>query len=65
MGSKTFQASNEQLLFKHNQNKRNGKIPCVEMHYLSMGMSNSYKIAIEEGANIVLIGTVLFDERYS
>jgi pyridoxal phosphate enzyme (YggS family) len=41
------------------------KIPNVEMRYLSMGMSNSYKIAIEEGANIVRIGTVLFGDRYS
>jgi len=35
----------------------------VEMRYLSMGMSNSYQIAIEEGANIVRIGTKLFGER--
>jgi len=35
----------------------------VEMRYLSMGMSNSYEIAIEEGANIVRIGTKLFGER--
>jgi len=41
------------------------KIPNVEMLYLSMGMSNSYKIAIEEGANIVRIGTALFGERNS
>ena len=38
-------------------------IPNVEMCYLSMGMSNSYEIAIEEGANIVRIGTKLFGER--
>ncbi len=38
-------------------------IPNVEMRYLSMGMSNSYRIAIEEGANIVRIGTKLFGER--
>ena len=38
-------------------------IPNVEMRYLSMGMSNSYKVAIEEGANIVRIGTKLFGER--
>jgi pyridoxal phosphate enzyme (YggS family) len=38
-------------------------IPNVEMKYLSMGMSNSYQIAIEEGANIVRIGTKLFGER--
>lgn len=39
------------------------RIPNVAMRYLSMGMSNSYQIAIEEGANIVRIGTKLFGER--
>jgi PLP dependent protein len=38
-------------------------LPGVEMKYLSMGMSNSYKVALEEGANIVRIGTKLFGER--
>ena len=38
-------------------------LPNVEMKYLSMGMTNSYKVAIEEGANIVRIGTKLFGER--
>ncbi|MDP8229741.1 MAG: YggS family pyridoxal phosphate-dependent enzyme [Candidatus Gorgyraea atricola] len=33
------------------------------LKYLSMGMSNSYKIAIEEGANIVRVGTKIFGER--
>ena len=36
-------------------------LPNVEMKYLSMGMTNSYKVAIEEGANIVRIGTMIFD----
>ncbi|MCF8083460.1 MAG: YggS family pyridoxal phosphate-dependent enzyme, partial [Deltaproteobacteria bacterium] len=35
----------------------------VEMRYLSMGMSNSYLVAIEEGASMVRIGTRLFGER--
>ena len=35
----------------------------VEMQYLSMGMTNSYQVAIEEGANIVRIGTKIFGER--
>jgi pyridoxal phosphate enzyme (YggS family) len=39
------------------------KLTNDEMKYLSMGMSNSYHIAIEEGANIVRIGTKLFGER--
>jgi pyridoxal phosphate enzyme (YggS family) len=38
-------------------------VPGVEMKYLSMGMSNSYKVALEEGANMVRIGTKLFGER--
>jgi PLP dependent protein len=39
------------------------KVSGVEMKYLSMGMTNSYKVAIEEGANIVRIGTGIFGER--
>ncbi len=35
----------------------------VYMKYLSMGMSNDYKIAIEEGSNIVRIGTSIFGQR--
>ncbi len=35
----------------------------VEMRFLSMGMSNSYGVAIEEGANLVRIGTKIFGER--
>lgn len=35
----------------------------VSMDYLSMGMSNDYKIAIEEGSNIVRIGTSIFGKR--
>jgi len=38
-------------------------IPDVTMKYLSMGMSNSYKAAIEEGANVIRVGTKLFGER--
>ena len=33
------------------------------MKYLSMGMSADYEIAIEEGANIVRIGSLIFGER--
>jgi pyridoxal phosphate enzyme (YggS family) len=38
-------------------------IPGVEMHYLSMGMTNSYRVAIQEGANIIRIGTRIFGPR--
>jgi len=39
------------------------KLANVEMKYLSMGMTNSYQIALEEGANLVRIGTKIFGER--
>jgi PLP dependent protein len=42
---------------------RNLDIERVEMKYLSMGMTNSYKIAIEEGANLIRLGSRIFGER--
>ncbi len=39
------------------------EIEDLEMRVLSMGMSNSYRIAIEEGATFVRIGTKIFGER--
>lgn len=38
-------------------------LPHVEMKYLSMGMTNSYRVALEEGANMVRIGSRIFGER--
>jgi pyridoxal phosphate enzyme (YggS family) len=38
-------------------------LPGLEMRYLSMGMTNSYKVALEEGTNMVRIGTRIFGER--
>ena len=38
-------------------------LPNVEMKCLSMGMTNSYKVALEEGANTVRIGSKIFGER--
>lgn len=35
----------------------------VSMDYLSMGMSNDFEVAIEEGANVVRIGTSIFGKR--
>lgn len=39
------------------------QIPGVAMKYLSMGMSNDFEVAIEEGANMVRLGSILFGER--
>lgn len=37
--------------------------PRFEMKYLSMGMTNDFEVAIEEGANLVRIGSALFGQR--
>jgi len=38
-------------------------IPGVSMTHLSMGMTHSYRVAIEEGATMVRIGTGIFGPR--
>ena len=35
----------------------------TDIRYLSMGMSDSYKVAIAEGANMVRLGTAIFAPR--
>ena len=35
----------------------------IEMKYLSMGMTHDYKIALEEGANIIRVGSKIFGKR--
>lgn len=42
---------------------KNKNIDNIDMSYLSMGMTNDYEVAIEEGANIVRIGTGIFGKR--
>jgi pyridoxal phosphate enzyme (YggS family) len=42
---------------KYNENDR------IEMKFLSMGMTNDYVVAVEEGANIVRIGTGIYGQR--
>ena len=39
------------------------EIASFEARYLSMGMSNDFEIAVEEGSTMVRLGTVLFGER--
>ena len=39
------------------------RIDNVEMRYLSMGMSQDFEVAIEEGANMVRIGSAIFGPR--
>lgn len=42
---------------------RSLSIPGAEMRHLSMGMSHSWRVAVEEGATIVRIGTAIFGPR--
>ncbi|RKY63043.1 MAG: YggS family pyridoxal phosphate-dependent enzyme, partial [Candidatus Latescibacterota bacterium] len=42
---------------------RGMRIKNVDMEILSMGMSDSFLIAVEEGANMVRIGTAVFGKR--
>lgn len=42
---------------------RDKKIDNSSMEYLSMGMSDDFAIAIEEGSNIIRLGTALFGKR--
>ena len=42
---------------------REKNINNVTMAVLSMGMTNDYEVAIEEGATMVRVGTAIFGER--
>ncbi|MBO4400886.1 MAG: YggS family pyridoxal phosphate-dependent enzyme [Selenomonadaceae bacterium] len=50
-----FHRMNE--IFRAIQSTREG------FNFLSMGMTHDYKIAVEEGANVVRVGTAIFGER--
>ncbi len=53
-----FKGMHELLLDIKSQNIDN-----VDMSVLSMGMTNDYIVAIEEGATMVRVGTAIFGER--
>lgn len=48
------------LLSELSEEVNKQEFPGVNMQYLSMGMTNDFEIAIEEGANIVRIGSAIF-----
>jgi uncharacterized pyridoxal phosphate-containing UPF0001 family protein len=65
MGMATFTDNTEQVraefrdlaeLYKKHQQ-------ALGFKYLSMGMTGDYQIAIEEGSNMVRIGSAVFGER--
>jgi pyridoxal phosphate enzyme (YggS family) len=39
------------------------QVPAFRAEHLSMGMSNDFEIAVEEGSTLVRVGSVLFGER--
>ena len=43
--------------------KMKKEFPNLNLSELSMGMSNDFEIAIEEGSTIVRVGTAIFGER--
>lgn len=53
-----FRALKQLLLDINSKNIDN-----VNMNVLSMGMTNDYQVAIEEGATIIRVGTGIFGER--
>lgn len=50
-------------MFELNEKIKNSNYEKVEMKHLSMGMSGDFEIAIEEGSNMVRIGTSIFGNR--
>ncbi|NTW05400.1 MAG: YggS family pyridoxal phosphate-dependent enzyme [Peptococcaceae bacterium] len=52
--------------FKELRNIRDisqSKLPDLSLDFLSMGMTNDYQVAIEEGSNIIRIGSAIFGSR--
>ncbi len=39
-------------------------LPNTALEWLSMGMTNDYQVAVEEGANLVRVGTAIFGPRH-
>jgi len=50
-------------LYKLREDIMGRKYEGVSMDYLSMGMSNDFELAIEEGSNMVRIGSSIFGKR--
>ncbi|HZO90626.1 MAG TPA: YggS family pyridoxal phosphate-dependent enzyme [Chthonomonadaceae bacterium] len=64
MGMAPFSANPEQArpYFQHLR-RLYVQLPPAAQRYLSMGMSGDFEVAVEEGANLVRIGTAIFGRR--
>lgn len=45
------------------QIRQNSTNPRIDFKYLSMGMSNDFEVAIEEGSTLIRVGTSIFGVR--
>ena len=45
------------------QDTLNDRIPSARLRDLSMGMTNDFHVAIQEGATVVRLGTAIFGPR--
>jgi pyridoxal phosphate enzyme (YggS family) len=54
---------NFRILRKLRDEIQSQNIPNTEMEYLSMGMTSDFEIAIEEGSNMLRIGSAIFGSR--
>jgi pyridoxal phosphate enzyme (YggS family) len=50
-------------LYRMFEQLRTSQLPHSDIKWLSMGMTNDYQVAVEEGANLVRIGTAIFGSR--
>lgn len=50
-------------MYKLKEDISKRKYENLTMDYLSMGMTNDYKIAIEEGSNMIRVGSAIFGTR--
>ena len=51
------------LLGRLQEQVKSQRFQGVDMAYLSMGMTHDFEVAVEEGANIIRIGTAIFGKR--
>ena len=66
MGMASFTENKNQIRIEFNNLKKifdELKIKYPELKIISMGMSGDYKIAIEEGSNMIRIGSKIFGKR--
>lgn len=68
MAPRSASAEDVRPVFRHLARLRDDaarEFPTLAIHHLSMGMSQDYEVAVEEGATIVRVGEAIFGRRTS